>query len=233
MASSLSESRIDHRGDPLPDGVYAVIERDGAVVSYKARWRERDANGVWRQRSKSFSRRDAGSLDGARAAAVAHRDGALEIVRAGDSVLRADRTAGIVLGDLFKEWITHHAAPNTGERYARSGPHLGQAHRAAARPGEARRPRRRPGHHRALSGGPPAGPPCQLRPPRVPRAPSRRAALGTAALPASAQRRRVGSVPGPERQAPAPDPRRRPGRRRADHRGRPQPPAPRPPRPGP
>src|SRR3954449_5554600 len=119
MASSFSESRVDHRGQPLPDGVYALAEPNGDVVSYKARWRERDANGVQRQRSKSFSRRDAGSLDRAQAAAVAHRDGAREIVRAGDTVLRADRTAGILLGDLFKEWITHHAAPNTGERYAR------------------------------------------------------------------------------------------------------------------
>ena len=34
-------------------------------------------------------------------------------------MLRRDRATGIVLGDLFKEWITHHAAPNTGERYAR------------------------------------------------------------------------------------------------------------------
>src|SRR5919202_6345299 len=119
MASSLSESRVDHRGDPLPDGVYALVEPSGEVVSYKARWRERDGNGAQRQRSKSFSRRDVGSLDGARAAAVAHREGALEIVRSGDTVLRAERAAGMVLGDLFKEWITHHAAPNTGERYAR------------------------------------------------------------------------------------------------------------------
>jgi len=35
-------------------------------------------------------------------------------------VLRADHTAGILLGDLLKEWITHHAAPNTGERYVRT-----------------------------------------------------------------------------------------------------------------
>src|SRR4051794_14922376 len=119
MASSLTESRVDHRGEPLPDGVYALVEHDGEVVSYKARWRERDASGVQRQRSKSFSRRDAGSLNRARAAAIAHRDGAREIVSAGDTVLRADQTAGILLGDLFKEWITHHAAPNTGERYAR------------------------------------------------------------------------------------------------------------------
>src|SRR5262245_867426 len=119
MASTLTESRIDHRGAPLPDGVYALVEPGGEVVSYKARWRERDVNGVQSKRSKSFSRRDARSLDRARAAAVAHRDGAREIVRAGDAVLRADPSARIVLGDLFKQWITHHAAPNTGERYAR------------------------------------------------------------------------------------------------------------------
>src|SRR4051795_11105045 len=88
MASSFSESRVDHRGQPLPDGVYALVEPNGDVVSYKARWRERDVNGVQRQRSKSFSRRDAGSLDRARAAAVAHRDGARELVRPGDTVLR-------------------------------------------------------------------------------------------------------------------------------------------------
>ena len=53
---------------------------------------------------------------------------------------------GSPLGDLFKEWIAHHAAPNTGERYAqRLGAHLGQAHRAAARPSEARRARDDPG----------------------------------------------------------------------------------------
>jgi integrase len=119
MASSLSESRLDHRGEPLPDGVYALVGPNGDVVSYKARWRERDDGGVQRQRSKSFSRRDTGSLERARAAAVAHREGAREIVRAGDTVLRTDRSARILLGDLFKEWITHHAAPHTGERYAR------------------------------------------------------------------------------------------------------------------
>src|SRR3954466_9425253 len=119
MASSLTESRVADRGEPLPDGVYALVEHHGEVVSYKARWRERDPNGVQRQRSKSFSRRAAGSRARANAAAVAHRDGVREIVRAGDTVLRADRAAGILLGDLFKEWITHHAAPNTGERYAR------------------------------------------------------------------------------------------------------------------
>src|SRR3954468_10706583 len=142
MASSFSESRVDHRGQPLPDGVYALVEPNGDVVSYKARWRERDANGVQRQRSKSFSRRDAGSLDRARAAAVAHRDGVREIVRAGDTVLRADRAAGILLGDLFKEWITHHAAPNTASatRATRCGPGTSTSTRGSGGSGSARWP---------------------------------------------------------------------------------------------
>src|SRR3954451_2894961 len=120
MASKLSESRLDHRGDPLPEGVYALVAAAGAVVSYKARWREPDDDGIVRQRSRSFAvRQFGGSLDHARAAAVEHRRGALEIVRAGDTVLRADADGRLTLGELFKEWIAHHAAPNTGERYAR------------------------------------------------------------------------------------------------------------------
>jgi hypothetical protein len=119
MASRLSESRIDHRGEPLPDGVYALVNASGDVVSYKDRWRELDENGVQRQRSKSFSPRHLRSLDRARAAAITHREGALEIVRAGDAVLRTDSAARLTLGELFKDWIANHAAPNTGERYAR------------------------------------------------------------------------------------------------------------------
>ncbi len=45
--------------------------------------------------------------------------GPLEIVRAGDSVQRDEKAARLTLGELFKEWIAHHAVPNTGERYAR------------------------------------------------------------------------------------------------------------------
>src|SRR5919109_228084 len=119
MATKLSESRLDHRGDPLPAGVYALVDPAGEVVSYKARWRELDDNGVARQRSKSFAVRAHGSLDRARAAAVHHRRGALEIVGAGETVLRSDRAARLTLGELFKEWIANHAAPSTGERYAR------------------------------------------------------------------------------------------------------------------
>jgi hypothetical protein len=119
MASRLSESRVDHRGEPLPTGVYALVDAGGEVVSYKARWREADENGVQRQRSKSFSPRELGSLDRARAAAIHHRQGALEIVRTGDAVLRMDKAARLTVGELFKEWIALHAAHNTGERYAR------------------------------------------------------------------------------------------------------------------
>src|SRR3954449_2122191 len=119
MATRLSESRVDHRGDPLPEGVYALLDARGGVVSYKDRWRELDANGVQRQRSKSFSPRELGSLDRARAAAVEQRQGALDIVRAGDAVLRPEKSARLTLAELFKEWIAKHAARNTGERYAR------------------------------------------------------------------------------------------------------------------
>src|SRR5215211_4040764 len=119
MATRLSESRVDHRGEPLPEGVYALVNSGGEVVSYKDRWRELDENGVQRQRSKSFSPRELRSLDRARAAAINHREGALEIVRAGDAVLRTDRAVRLTLGELFKEWIANHAAHNTGERYAR------------------------------------------------------------------------------------------------------------------
>lgn len=119
MATKLSESRVDHDGKPLPEGVYALANPQGKVVSYKARWREQDENDVHHQRSKSFARRELGSLHKARAAAIKHRQGALEIVKSGESVLRPDRAAGLTLGELFKDWIANHAAPNTGERYAR------------------------------------------------------------------------------------------------------------------
>ncbi|HEX6619567.1 MAG TPA: hypothetical protein VF024_07905, partial [Solirubrobacteraceae bacterium] len=62
MATRLSESRVGHDGDPLPEGVYALVNPQGAVVSYKARWREQDENGVSHQRSKSFSRSAYGPL---------------------------------------------------------------------------------------------------------------------------------------------------------------------------
>lgn len=119
MATKLLESRVDHEGEPLPEGVYALVDPLGDVVSYKVRWRESDKNGVDRQRSKSFSRRALGSLDKARVAAVNHREAVLEIVRAGNAVARSEPAARLTLGELFKEWIAHHAAHNTGERYAK------------------------------------------------------------------------------------------------------------------
>src|SRR5437867_3668454 len=119
MATRLSESRVDHKGEALPKGVYALVNLHGEVVSYKDRWREQDENGIDRQRSKSFSPREFRSLDKARAAAISHREQALEIVKAGNTVLRSDSAAGLTIGELFKEWIANHAAHNTGERHAR------------------------------------------------------------------------------------------------------------------
>src|SRR5439155_12383537 len=97
MATRVSESRVDHNGESLPEGVYALVNPRGEAVSYKARWREQDENGVERQRSKSFSPRDVGSLDKARATAVAHRQRAVEIVKAGDTVLRREKATGLTL----------------------------------------------------------------------------------------------------------------------------------------
>jgi hypothetical protein len=42
---------IDPNGEPLPKGAYALATPEGEIVSYKARWREPDDNGVQRQRS--------------------------------------------------------------------------------------------------------------------------------------------------------------------------------------
>ena len=103
MATRLSESRVDHDGKSLPEGVYALANPRGEVVSYKARWREQDENEVQHQRSKSFARRELGSLDRARAAAIKHRQGALEIVKSCDSVLRLHKAAELTLGELFKD----------------------------------------------------------------------------------------------------------------------------------
>ena len=194
MATRLSESRVDHDGDPLPEGVYALVDPHGDVVSYKARWREHDENGVSRQRSKSFSpRAPARSTRRARRRS-AQRDGAVEIVRAGDTVLRTDKAARLTFGELFKEWIAHHAAPNTGERYARDSvrtwdrhiePRLGRVKLGAL----AERSRR----HRALPRGPPAGRARDLGSPGVARATALGAALGTTPLPA---RRSSSTSPG-------------------------------------
>jgi hypothetical protein len=90
MATRLSESRIDRNGESLPEGVYALVNPQGEVVSYKARWREQDENDVSRQRSKSDSPREFGSLDKARTAAIEHRECAVEIVKSGDRVLRSE-----------------------------------------------------------------------------------------------------------------------------------------------
>ena len=92
-----------------------------------------DENGVSHQRSKSFSPREYGSLDTSRAAAVKQRNGAVEIVKGGAAVLRSDQAARLTVGELFKEWIANHAAPNTGERYAktRSEPGIGTSSRGS------------------------------------------------------------------------------------------------------
>lgn len=118
MPVKLEEIRTDHRGDSLPPGVYALVAPDGAIAGYKVRWREEDDDGVRRNRAKRFSARKLGSLDRAREEALAYREAAVEIVERGEVVVRPDRNGNMTVGDLFKEWITDHAAPNLSEGYA-------------------------------------------------------------------------------------------------------------------
>jgi hypothetical protein len=117
MPVKLEEIRTDHRGDALPPGIYALVAPNGAITGYKARWREEDDDGVRRNRAKLFSARKLGSLDRAREEALAYRQAAVEIVERGE-VARPDRNGNMTVGDLFKEWITDHAAPNLSEGYA-------------------------------------------------------------------------------------------------------------------
>jgi hypothetical protein len=118
VAAKLTEIRIDHDGNPLPPGVYALARADGAIVGYKVRWREDGDDGVRRNAAKRFSVRKLGSLERARAEATAYRQAAMEIAGRGELVLRPDSAARMTVGDLFKEWITDHAALNLSERYA-------------------------------------------------------------------------------------------------------------------
>src|SRR5215208_4936641 len=118
MATPLSESPRRPTATPSPRrGPTRSSTPRGGIVSYKDRWRELDENGVQGQRSKSFSPRELGSLDRARTAAVRHRRGRLSSFRARDVVLRAEKSARLTLGELFKEWIANHAGRNTGERH--------------------------------------------------------------------------------------------------------------------
>ncbi|MCA1853267.1 MAG: hypothetical protein LC647_12965 [Beggiatoa sp.] len=118
MTHKLTEIRTDHEGHPLPAGVYAVAREDGSIVGYKARWREDDDDGVRRNAAKRFSARKLGSLDRARAEARAYREAAVEIARRGEIVLRSEAAARMTVDDLFKEWLTEHAATNLSERYS-------------------------------------------------------------------------------------------------------------------
>ncbi|CAN5530007.1 hypothetical protein BH20ACT18_BH20ACT18_02320 [soil metagenome] len=82
------------------------------------RWREEDENGVRRNAAKRFSARKLGSLDRARKEARAYREGAMEIARRGEIVLRSEAAARMTVDDLFKEWLSEHAARNLSARYA-------------------------------------------------------------------------------------------------------------------
>jgi hypothetical protein len=118
VALNPADVHIDHEGNPLPPGVYATVAPDGTIVGYRARWREDDEDGIRRNAAKRFSARKLGSLERARAEACAFREAAVEIARRGETVLRPESAAQMTVDELFKEWLTEHAAVNLSERYA-------------------------------------------------------------------------------------------------------------------
>lgn len=112
--------RTDHRGQPLPRGVYPQGKE--AITGYKIRWREEGPDGVPRNAAKSFSARKLGSLDRALEAAVAYRGQAIKIAEADGAVLRADPAATMTVGELFQEWCVGRGA-QLSERYAEATVH--------------------------------------------------------------------------------------------------------------
>jgi hypothetical protein len=110
------KTRSDHRGSPLPAGVYPQRGKTGAISGYKARWREKDLDGVTRNSAKSFSALSCGTLDRALEEASTYREQALKIVRSEGSVLRADPAANMTVNELFSEWCVGRG-PLVSERY--------------------------------------------------------------------------------------------------------------------
>jgi hypothetical protein len=169
----------------LTEAEGVALRLNGAIVEHKVHWREEGYDGVRRNAAKrSRSASSARSSGRARRQRPSDRRPSRSQGR-GELVLRPDSAARVTVGDLFKEWITEHAALNLSERYAtdavrwwdreiatrsiavcasRASPTTGADHAFPGRP-HSRRPLDRV--PRAGAEGPPL-----------------RAPLGTAALPA-------------------------------------------------
>jgi AP2 domain len=110
MARKWSEISTDHDGNPLPAGVYGLVDEAGKLSSYKVRWREEDEDGVGRHRSKSFSVRKFGSAARALNAAIEFRRGAVAAVRVDGAVQPIDAAAAMTVEELFQEWCVKRGA---------------------------------------------------------------------------------------------------------------------------
>jgi hypothetical protein len=110
VAEKLSETRTDHKGQPLPTGIYALTREDGTIASYKTRWRAEDANGVIRNAAKSFSIRKFGSAQKALQAATSHR--AQTTSSPAPTLLKArpDPSTKTTIASLFQEWCIKRGA---------------------------------------------------------------------------------------------------------------------------
>jgi hypothetical protein len=101
--------RPDHRGKPLPAGVY-LQRRDGEPRAYKIRWREATADGDESQYSMSFSAKKCGSLDAALRRAKKRRKRAVAIAERAESEEEVelspdeDPASRMTLTELFADW---------------------------------------------------------------------------------------------------------------------------------
>ena len=116
MAAKTAEINVDHHGNELPAGVYALLAEDGTLTRYKVRWREEDEDSILRHPSKSFSVRKLGLADRALATAISFRSGAVESVKVDGSVARSDSAAAMTVDELFKEWCVKRG-PDLSETY--------------------------------------------------------------------------------------------------------------------
>jgi len=108
MTLALKDTAVDHHGRPLPHDIYAQVRRDdGALVSFRVRWRQVDDRGRRLRPSRSFSIRRLGSADRALNAAMFFRAGAAEASRIYRR--KAGRPRALTANAVFAEWLALHA----------------------------------------------------------------------------------------------------------------------------
>lgn len=119
LALAIREIGTDHHGTDLPAGIAACERKDsGTIASFKVRWRQTDEYGIRRQRSRSFSQKEYGTLDRALEATVGFLAETQQITATGGIIAKADPASSMTFEDVFQEWITMHG-PDLSAKYAK------------------------------------------------------------------------------------------------------------------